>query len=67
MVRLGIALDIAGPAIMLLLIIIGAVRAWPYRRSDPQRFTALYKPYKWWGLCIWIACNVAGILLVLSA
>lgn len=67
MVKLGIALDIAGPVIMMILIIIGAVKAWPYRKTDQQRFRAIYKPYKYWGMIIWIICNVIGIILTVSS
>lgn len=64
MVNLGIAFDIAGPAIMLILIIIGMVKAWPYRKVDREKFVAIYKPYKYWGFGIWIAFNLVGILLI---
>lgn len=66
MVEFGIALDIAGPAIMIILIIIGAVKAWPYRKADPARFRAIYKPYKYWGFGIWLASSILGIILVLT-
>lgn len=64
MINLGIAFDIAGPAIMIILIIIGAIKAWPYRKTDPNKFNAIYKPYKYWGFGIWIILNVTGILLI---
>ena len=67
MVNLGIALDIAGPSIMIILVIIGVVKAWPYRKTDRSRFVAVYKPYKYWGLAIWIIFNIAGILLIMNA
>lgn len=67
MVNLGIALDIAGPVIMIILIIIGAAKAWPYRKNDIERFRKIYKPYKYWGLGIWIVFNVIGIILIMNA
>lgn len=67
MVDIGIALDIAGPAIMMILIIIGVVKAWPYRKTDREKFVAIYKPYKYWGLGIWIVSNAIGILLIMNA
>lgn len=67
MVNLGIALDIAGPTIMLVLIIIGWIKAWPYRKTDRERFRAIYKPYRYWGLSIWLVCNIVGIFLVMYA
>lgn len=65
-VNLGIALDIAGPAIFMILIIVGAVKAWPYRKTDKDRFNAIYKPYKYWGFGIWIVFNVIGLVLVMN-
>lgn len=67
MVNIGIALDIAGPAIMLILFIIGAVKAWPYRKTDPEKFVSIYKPYKYWGLGVWLVFNVVGLLLLMNA
>lgn len=67
MVHIGIALDIAGPAIMMILIIVGAIKAWPYRKTDRDRFVSIYKPYKYWGLGIWIVFNIIGILLIMNA
>lgn len=66
-VNVGLALDIAGPAILLVLLITGAVKAWPYRKTDKERFTAIYRPYRYWGLGIWLVFNVIGILLIMSA
>lgn len=66
-IHLGLGLDIAGPIIMIIFIITGAVKAWPYRKTDRQRFAAIYKPYKYWGIGIWLACNVAGLLIILHA
>lgn len=66
-VNIGIGLDIAGPAIMLILIIVGAVKAWPYRKTDKERFRAIYKPYKYWGFGIWIVLNLIGVLLIMYA
>ena len=63
-VNLGIALDIAGPAIMIVLTIIGAVKAWPYRNTDRQKFVSIYKPYKYWGLSIWILSSLIGIISI---
>lgn len=67
MINLGIAFDIAGPAVMIVLIIIGAMKAWPYRKTDSEKFRSIYKPYKYWGLGIWIVFNIIGILLIYNA
>lgn len=64
---IGIAFDIAGPVILLVLIIIGAVKAWPYRSTDRDKFNSIYKPYKYWGFGIWIVFNAIGLLLVMNA
>lgn len=66
-VNIGLALNIAGPAIMLILTIVGAVKAWPYRTTDKERSHAIYKPFKYWGLGIWMAFSLAGTLLVMNA
>ncbi len=63
MVNLGIAIDIAGSAIFIILLIIGTVKAWPYRKTDKEKFAQIYKPYKWWGFSVWIICNLAASLL----
>ena len=65
--KLGIILDIAGPVIMLLLLITGIVKAWSYRKIDRAQFIAIYKPYKYWGLGIWLVFNIIGIILVMNA
>lgn len=67
MINLGIAFDIAGPAVMIVLIIIGAMKAWPYRKTDSEKVRSIYKPYKYWGLGIWIVFNIIGILLIYNA
>lgn len=67
MVNFGIALSIAAPAIMLVLIIIGAVKAWPYRNVDREKFVAIYKPYKYWGIGLWLALDLIGIALIMNA
>lgn len=67
MVNWGMAFDIAGPALMIVFIIIGAIKAWPYRKIDPEKFKAIYKPYKYWGFGIWIAFNLIGIVLILNS
>lgn len=67
MVNFGIALSIAGPAIMILLIIIGAIKARPYRNTDIAKFRTIYKPYKYTGMCTWIVCSVIGILIIVSS
>lgn len=67
MVNLGIILNIAGPIIMIVLIIIGAIKAWPYRKTDTQKFNTIYKPYKYWGLGLWIFFNTLGMLLVMNS
>ncbi len=64
MVNLGIAFIISGPAIMLALIIIGARKALPYRNVNRDKFNAIYKPYKFWGLCIWGILTLIGLLLI---
>lgn len=65
MVNLGIALNIAGPVIMLLLIVFGARKAWPYKNTDKERFAAIYNPYKYWGWGIWLVLDLIGILLIM--
>lgn len=67
MVKLGIALDIAAPVLLLVCIIVGAWKAWPYRKTDRERFTAIYKPYKWWGLGGFIVLNTIGLILIACA
>lgn len=64
LVDIGLALDIAGPAIFLILIIIGAIKAWPYRKTDRDRFAAIYRPFKLTGAVIWIVASIAGILII---
>lgn len=66
-VNIGLAIDIAGAAILLILQVIGAVKAWPYRKTDKERFLAIYKPYRYWGFGIWLVFNIIGTLLVLYA
>lgn len=67
MVNLGIAFDIAGPVIMIVLVIIGAIKAWPYRKTDTAKYSAIYKPYKYWGIGIWLVSNMIGVFLIYSA
>lgn len=67
MINTGIALSIAAPLIGLILMLIGVAKAWPYRKTDKERFVAAYKPYKWAGLIIWIGLDLVGILLILLA
>lgn len=63
-VNIGLALDIAAPVIMLIILITGAVKAWPYRKTDKQKFIAIYKPYKYWGFGIWLFLNAISLLLI---
>ena len=65
--NIGITVDIAGSVILLILIIVGAVKAWPYSKTDPEKFSAIYKPYKYWGFGLWILFNAIGFVLVMSA
>lgn len=65
MENIGISLSIIGPVFAILLYIIGIVKAWPYRKTDRQKFIDIYKPYKWRGLIIWIGLTVIGISIVL--
>ncbi len=66
-VEIGMAFDIAGPLIAIAFIIAGAVKAWPYRKTDAERFRKIYKPYKYWGFGLWLLFNLVGILLVIIA
>lgn len=66
-VNIGIGLDIAAPVIMMIFIITGAVKAWPYRKTDRERFITIYKPFKYWGLGIWLVLNIIGMLLIFNA
>lgn len=65
MVNLGIAFDIAGPALALIIFIIGLVKAWPYRKTDKEKFKAVYMPFRLWGFGIWIGFNVIGVVLIM--
>ncbi len=65
MVNLGIAIDIAAPIIMLVFVIFGAVKAWPYKKTDKERFAAIYKPYKYWGIGLWLLLNAVGLFLIM--
>lgn len=67
MVNVGLAFDIAAPITFLILVLIGVAKAWPYRKTDRNRFVATYKPYKWWGLILCIALNVIGVIFILLA
>lgn len=64
MVNAGIALSIIGPLLAILLYIIGIIKAWPYRKTDRQKFVEIYKPFKWWGLVIWIGLTIIGMIFV---
>lgn len=64
MVNLGIAFVIAGPAIMIVFIIIGSRKALPYRNVNRDKFNAIYKHYKFWGLCVWGILTLIGLLLI---
>ncbi len=67
MVNLGIGLNIAGPLIMIVITIIGAVKAWPYRKVDRQKFASIYKPYKYIALAAWLIFDLAGIIIIMNA
>ncbi|MCM1067036.1 MAG: hypothetical protein NC418_05615 [Muribaculaceae bacterium] len=67
MINFAIGIDIAGSAIFLVLIIIGAVKAWPYRKTDRERFNSVYKPYKWAGFGIWIGASIICTVMLLFA
>lgn len=64
MVNFGIALTIAGPIIMIIMDLIGAKKAWRYRVTDREKFNAIYKPYKFWGLVIWGVLTIIGVLCI---
>lgn len=66
MVNIALALEIAGPLIALILIIVGAVKAWPFRKTDKQKFAEIYKPYKWCGIAVFVLLNLVGYLLLLA-
>ncbi len=66
MINLGLAFDIAAPVVLIILIIVGATKAWPYRKKDREKFYAIYRPYKVWGFGLFLLLNAIGIVLIFN-